>query len=176
VGAKYLSASGNTSAALAWFDIEQTNRVVDGATPGGKEQVGATTKGWEIEARHRAGRLELLGNYTQLDAVNAVTGTQLSSIAEKTAAAWTQYHFASGWRVGLGARHIGDVTGNAGTPVLPSVSLMDVMVGYSSGPWDVRLDVKNVADKAYVSWCRGANQDCGYGERLNAALNVRYRF
>lgn len=176
VGAKYLSASGNTSAALAWFDIEQTNRVVDGATPGGKEQVGATTKGWEIEARHRAGRLELLGNYTQLDAVNAVTGARLSAIAEKAASAWTQYHFASGWRVGLGARHIGDVTGNAGTPVLPSVSLMDAMVGYSSGPWDVRLDVKNVADKTYVSWCRGTNQDCGFGERLNAALNVRYRF
>jgi iron complex outermembrane receptor protein len=176
VGAKYLSASGNTSAAIAWFDIEQKNRVVDGATPGGREQIGSTTKGWELEARHRAGGLELLGNYTQLDAVNAVTDKRLSSIAEKTASAWTQYKFASGWRVGLGARYIGDVTGNAGTPVLPSVSLMDAMVGYSNGPWDVRLDVKNVADKEYVSWCRGANQDCGYGERLNAALNVRYRF
>jgi iron complex outermembrane receptor protein len=44
------------------------------------------------------------------------------------------------------------------------------------GNWDIRFDIKNVADKEYISWCRGANQDCGYGERLNAALNVRYRY
>lgn len=175
-GIKYLSLSGNTSVALAWFDIEQENRVVDGATPGGREQVGATTDGWELEVRHRMGALELLGNYSSIDALNAVTGKRLSSIAEKTASAWAQYRFAAGWRAGFGARYTGNVTGNAGVPVVPSVSLYDLMVGYSTGAWDVRFDVKNLADKEYVSWCRGLNQDCGYGESLNAALTARYRF
>lgn len=176
IGVKYLSIDGNTSLNVAWFDIEQKNRVVDGATPGGREQVGATTDGFELELRHRMAALELMANFAQIDAINAVTGKRLSSIAEKTASGWAQYRFGAGWRVGLGVRHVGNVTGNAGVPVVPSVTLFDVMAGYTTGPWDFRFDVKNVADKQYVSWCRGLNQDCGYGDRLNAALTARYRF
>lgn len=175
-GVKYLSRSGNTSAALAWFDIEQNNRVVDGNTPGGREQVGATVQGWEAEVKHRIAGFELMAAYTDLEALNAVTGKRLGAIAEKTASAWGQYRFASGWRAGLGARYVGDITGNAAAPVVPSVSLYDAMIGYATGPWDVRFDVKNLTDKAYVSWCRGAGMDCGYGERLNANLTTRYRF
>lgn len=176
VGVKYLAPNGKTSAALAWFDIEQKNRVVDGATPGGREQIGAAIQGWELEARHRIGAWELMANYTQMDAVNASTGKRLSAIAERTASAWVERHFAEGWRVGLGGRFIGDLTGNGGAPVVPSVALYDAMVGYTTGGWDFRLNVKNLADKQYVSWCRGPNQDCGYGERLSASLTARYRF
>lgn len=176
IGLKYLAPNGKTSAAFAWFDIEQKNRVVDGSTPGGREQIGAAIQGWELEARHRTGAWDLLANYTQMDAVNPVTGKRLSAIAETTASAWVEYHFAGGWRVGLGGRYIGDLTGNGGAPVVPSVALYDAMVGYATGNWDFRLNIKNLADKQYVSWCRGPNMDCGYGERLNASLTARYRF
>lgn len=176
LGVKYLSLDGNTSANVAWFDIEQKNRVVDGETPGGREQVGATTRGWELDVRHRVAALELMANYARIDAVNAATGRRLSAIAEETASAWAQYRFGAGWRIGAGVRHIGNVTGNAGAPVVPSVTLFDLMAGYTTGPWDFRFDVKNVADRQYVSWCRGVNQDCGYGDRLNAAFTARYRF
>lgn len=175
-GLKYLSRSGNTSAAFAWFDIEQKNRISDGATPGGVEQIGAAITGWEIEARHRTGALEVLANYTSLDAINAVTKQRLSSVAEETASVWGQYHFGSGWRVGLGTRYVGTVTGNAGQPVVPSVTLHDAMVGWGSGPWQVLFTVQNLTDKAYVSWCRGLNQDCGYGERRTALLSANYKF
>lgn len=175
-GVKYLSQSGRTSAALAWFDIEQQNRVVDGTTPGGSEQIGAVIKGWEAEVRQRVGPLELMANYTDLDAKNEATGHRLSAVAEKTASAWGQYYFASGLRAGLGARYIGDVVGSNSAPLIPAVTLYDAMVGYSTGPWDVRLDARNLADKTYVSWCRGAGMDCGYGEQLSANLTTRYRF
>ncbi|OGA82459.1 MAG: hypothetical protein A2711_15550 [Burkholderiales bacterium RIFCSPHIGHO2_01_FULL_63_240] len=175
-GVKYLSTSGDTSAALAWFDIQQTNRVADGKEPGGVEQVGARVLGWEAEVRHRMGAWEWLGNLTNFDAADRQTGKRLNSIAERTASAWTQYRFAGNWRAGLGARYIGTVTGAAGTPEVPSVTLYDAMIGYASGPWDVRFDVKNLADKTYVSWCRGLNRDCGYGDRLNANLTARYTF
>lgn len=175
-GIKYLSRSGNTSAAAAWFDIKQQNRVVDGKTPGGREQVGATIRGWEVEGRHRLGALELLANLTDMTALNDVTGKRLGAIAERTASTWGQYHFAGGWRAGAGVRYLGDVTGNNGVPEVPEVTLYDAMVGYGRGPWDVRLDAKNLADTQYVSWCRGLNQDCGYGERFNANLTARYRF
>ncbi|UXY16857.1 TonB-dependent siderophore receptor [Chitiniphilus purpureus] len=174
-GVKYLSESGNTSAALAWFDIKQKDRIADGATPGGVEQVGARTDGWELELRHRMGGLELMANYMNLHAVNERTGQPLSSVPDKTASAWAQYRVGA-WRVGLGARYVGSVTGNAGNPVVPSVTLYDAMLGYAVGTWDLRLNLQNVADKEYVSWCRGRNQDCGYGERRNAVLTANYRF
>ena len=175
-GVKYLAKSGNGSAAFAWFDIEETNRVVQGATPGGVEQVGALTRGWELEVKQRFGALELTANYTHLNAINGTTKKRLSSIAENAASAWGQYRFGNGWRVGLGGRYIGNVTGANSLPVVPSVTLFDAMLGYTSGPWDFRFDVKNLTDKVYVSWCRSLNNDCGYGDRRNAMLTARYRF
>lgn len=175
-GVKYLAPSGNTSAAFAWFDIEETNRVVQGATPGGVEQVGALTRGWELEVKQRFGALELMASYMHLDAINGTTKKRLGSIAEKVASAWGQYRFGNGWRVGLGGRYIGKVTGANSLPVVPSVALYDAMVGYTLDQWDFRFDVKNLADKTYVSWCRSLNTDCGYGDRRNAMLTARYRF
>lgn len=175
-GVKYLAGSGNTSAAFAWFDIQETNRVVQGATPGGLEQVGAVTEGWEAELRQRIGALELMVNYMNIDAINDATGARLSSIAEKTGSVWGQYRFGNGWRVGLGSRYIGNVTGANNLPVVPSVTLYDAMIGYSVGQLDFRFAVKNLTDKEYISWCRGQNLDCGYGERLNAMLTAEYGF
>lgn len=175
-GLKYLAPSRTTSAALAWFDIEETNRVIQGATPGGVEQVGAATRGWEVEVKQRLGALELSANAMRLDARNATTQARLSSIAERSGSVWAQYHLANGLRAGLGARYIGDVAGANNAPVVPSISLFDIMVGWNLGQWDLRLDAKNLADKEYVSWCRAKNSDCGYGERRNVSLTARYRF
>ncbi len=175
-GAKFLSKSGNTSAAFAWFDIQETNRVIQGATPGGVEQVGAVSEGWELELKQRFGPLELMANYTHMSAINQTTQKRLSAIPEKSGSAWAQYRFANGLRIGLGGRHVGNVTGANELPVVPSVSLYDAMLGYTYGTWDFRFDVKNLADTEYVSWCRAQNSDCGYGSRRNAMLSARYRF
>ena len=183
VGVKYLAPSGQTSASAAAFDIQQKNRVVAGATSGGVEQVGSVIKGWEIEAKHRMKSLELMGNYTRMSAINDATKARLSSVAEEMASVWGQYYFAGGWRAGLGSRYIGDVTGNLGRPVVPSVTLYDAMVGYTIGSWAFRLNVQNLADKEYVSWCRGPTtavstvmRDCGYGYRRNVLLTANYKF
>ncbi|MBX9870427.1 MAG: TonB-dependent receptor [Burkholderiaceae bacterium] len=168
--------SGNTSVAVAAFDIKQTNRVVAGATPGGVEQLGAVIEGWEIEAKHRIKSLELHGNYTRMSAINDANKTRLSSVAEEAASLWAQYYLAGGWRVGLGGRYIGDVTGANGNPVVPSVTLFDAMVGYTTGPWSYRLNIQNLEDEEYVSWCRGVGQDCGYGARRNVLLTANYKF
>lgn len=175
-GIKYLAPSGNTSVAFALFDITQKNRVVAGTTPGGSEQVGSVTDGWEISARHRMGGLEVLANYTDMNAINDSTKMRLSSIAEKTASLWGQYRFSHGWRAGLGGRYIGNVVGASNSPVVPSVTLYDAMVGYSIGQWDLRLNIQNIADTEYVSWCRGFNQDCGYGNRRNVLLTANFKF
>lgn len=175
-GLRFLSSSGDTSSALAWFEITQTNRIVDGLTPGGVEQVGARTRGWEADLRHRIGALELSANVADFTARNAVTGVRLSAIAEQTGSLWAQYRLPFGLRVGAGVRYIGDVTGANGQPRIPSVTLFDGMVGYAFDKFDVRLSVRNAADKQYISWCRGLNRDCGFGERRHVLLNAAYRF
>lgn len=175
-GVKYLSLDSNTSMAFAWFEIEQQGRVVQGNTPGGLQQAGALTRGWELEAKHRIGDWELLGNYTHMNAFNDTTKIRLSAVAEKFGSAWAQYRINENWRVGAGTRYIGNNVGNGGAPTVDAVTLFDAMVGYSYGPWDVRATIRNIADKEFVSWCRGIGQDCGYGERQNAVLSANYKF
>lgn len=182
-GVKYLSPTGNTSLAFAWFDIMQQNRVSNGAMPGGLEQAQAAINGWEINAKQRLGALELLGNYTDMSATNPTTQKRLSSVAEKAASVWAQYHFAGGWRAGIGSRYTGNVTGNLGMPVAPSVVQYDAMIGYTVGKWDWRLNVQNLTDEEYVSWCRGPAtltstvlRDCGYGARRNVMLTANFKF
>lgn len=175
-GFKYLAADGNTSAAFATFEIEQLNRVQQGAIPGGVEQVGAVTKGWEIEAKHRIGNLELMGNYTRMNAFNDTTKIRLPFVAESLGSAWAQYRINDHWRAGVGTRYIGDTIGGGGVPTVDSVTLFDAMLGFNNGAWDIRATVRNIADKEFISWCRGNNQDCGFGERQNAVLSANYNF
>lgn len=176
VGFKYLSNNEDTSLTFAWFDIEQENRVSQGDIPGGVKQTGATVKGWEMEAKKHFGPLELLFNYADLDAMDESTDTRLPYVAEKTASFWSLYRFDHGFRAGFGARYTGNTVGWGGAPRVPSVSLYDLMFGYSTGAWDFSINAKNLEDEKYVSWCRSEGADCGYGERRNLTGNVRYRF
>lgn len=175
-GVKFLSADSNTSMAFAWFEIEQQNRVLQGNTPGGLQQAGALSRGWELEAKHRIGDWELLGNYTHMNVFNDTTKIRVPYVAEKLGSAWAQYRINDHWRIGAGTRYIGNNVGSGGTPTVDSVTLFDAMVGYSYGPWDVRATVRNIADKEFISWCRGGTSDCGYGERQNAVLSANYKF
>jgi iron complex outermembrane recepter protein len=177
-GIKYLSNSGDTSVAAAWFDITQKNRVQagTGGDPNGREQVGAVIDGIEIEGRQRFGSFELMINYTQMEAINDDDKTRLSAVPERSASAWAQYHLPFGLRFGAGVRYLGDVTGGRGAPIVPSVTQYDAMLGFGMNKWDMRLNVQNLTDEEYVSWCRGAGQDCGYGARRNITLTAGYKF
>lgn len=174
-GVKYLSADKTASVTLARFDIEQKNRVTNGTTPGGLQQVGAKIDGWELEANKKWDNLNVLLNLSSIDA-NDGSGNRLPYVAEQQASVWASYLIGNNWRAGLGVRRNGANTGWGGAPVVPGVTLVDAMVGYEMGSWDFTFDVKNLGDKTYVAWCRSNGTDCGYGEKLNATLNARYKF
>ena len=176
VGVKYLSPAKDLSIALAYFDIEQERRVVQGETVGTMRQTGATVEGWELEVKKRWNNFEVLANYTEIDAWDTQFNSRLAAVAEQLASVWGKYDLGYGFRAGLGARYTSDNVGAGGEPTVPSVTLYDAMVGYAIDSWDFSVDAKNLADKTYVSWCRGAGRDCGYGERLNVTGNVRYKF
>lgn len=175
VGIKYLSPDNSTQITLAHFDIEQLNRVSNGATPGGLRQTGAEIDGWELEVRKQWDQLSVLFNYSNLDAVDGDGGV-LPYLAETQASLWTNYKFSNGIRAGLGIRHTGENYGWGGSPEIDGVTLVDAMIGYEMGNWDFTADVKNLTDKTYVAWCRSAGTDCGFGEKLNATVNARYKF
>lgn len=176
-GLKYLSPSGHFAAHVAWFDIKKENQVfLDPSSPTTVHQVGATSRGWELSMKANLGGLSLLANYTRLDATNEQSGERLPWVAEKQASTWAMYRWDNGLRIGAGVRYLGDNVGSGGAPTVPSVTLFDAMIGYRIGPWDLSVNARNLADKEYVSWCRGAGFDCGYGARRTVNANVRYHF
>lgn len=183
-GIKYLNDAGDLSVTAAYFYIEETNRVVQGASQDFVDQIGAKSEGWEMEVKKQLGNLELLASYTDIRAVDDQSGERLPYLADQTASTWAKYELENGLRFGAGARYVGDNVGyDYGTgagPKIPSVTLYDAMLGYAVNQWDFSLNVQNLTDKEYVSWCRGQNgaavYDCGYGETRTVMGNARYRF
>ncbi len=179
-GFKYLSNDKSLAITAAYFDILQTNRVQPGDIPDGVEQTGATIDGWELQVNKRWAQFETQFSYTNMNADNGQTGERLAYVSEKVASWWNKYYLNNNWRIGAGVRYIGDSVGSDyGTgagPKIPSETLYDAMIGYGYQNWDFTVDVKNLTDEEYISWCRGVGRDCGYGERRNITANVRYSF
>jgi len=178
MGVKYLSDDKTLSVNVAYFDIEQEQRISQGATPGGVRQTGAEVTGWELELKKRWRALELLANYTHLDAKQS--DVRLPYVVEQQASVWGLYTINPHLRIGAGVRYQGDNVGFGGDPQLSSATLYDALIGYSTEHWDFSINAQNLLDKTYLSWCRGVNQginlDCGYGDRRNILANVRYKF
>ena len=176
-GFKYLSADKNLSLAYALFEIEEESRITRGDIPGSVKQLGAVVDGWELELKKNWQDLQVLFNYTELEAEDDATEIRLPYVAEKLASLWAKYESASsGYRVGFGARYTGDSVGSGGKPEVSGQTLYDLMLGYVMDQWEFSLNGKNITDKEYISWCRGSGLDCGYGERRNFSLNAWYRF
>lgn len=180
VGVKYVSDAGDLEITAAYFDIEEKNRIQQGTTPGGVEQVGAIVDGFELEAKKRWNKFEAQIAYTDLSAKQAKTNTtpetRLPYVAEKTASLWGKYSVNEHFSVAAGARYTGDNVGFGGSPKVPSVTLFDANLAYDINSWSFSLSGKNLADKEYVSWCRGPGQDCGYGEKRTVLGNATYKF
>lgn len=179
-GIKYLNEAGDFAITAAYFDIEETNRIVQGSQPESVDQVGAVSKGWELEVKKRLGNLELQAAYTDLDAKDDQSGERLAFVADRTASLWGKYQLENGLRFGAGVRYIGDNVGfdygSGPGPKVPAVTLYDAMLGYGLNQWDFSMNIQNLTDEEYISWCRGPGYDCGYGEVRTVTANARYRF
>jgi len=176
LGIKYLSPEQDLGLTFAYFDIEQENRVSDGFTFGGVQQIGAAVKGWEIEAKKAWQNLTLQASYTDLDAQDKGADTRIPHMPEKLASLWGQYQLPMGIRLGAGVRYKGNIVGAGDGPLLPSVTLFDATIGYSFDDWNFSLDAKNLTDKIYVARCRSENAECYYGDRRTITANAMYSF
>lgn len=176
IGFKYLSSDKTLAITAAYFDIEQQNRIQNGSTPGGVEQVGAVVDGWEIQINKQWNQFETQLAYTEFDAKDDATDIRLPYVAEKLFSWWNKFNVNQNLSIGAGVRYVGDNVGFGGAPLVPSETLYDAMISYTMDDWEVVVDAKNLTDETYVSWCRSGGTDCGYGERRNVTANLYYHF
>jgi iron complex outermembrane receptor protein len=188
-GIKWESQSLPLQATLAYYTIEEKNRLMDDPNNVGFSiQIGkARIRGVELEAKADLASWSVLGNYTYTR-VRASAGSfggnldpdeQLQGIPENTATAWAVYDFTNlgleGFKLGGGVRYIdrtGDGTGNV---FVPSVTLFDAMASYDMGPWRFALNANNLTDKDYIATCLSRG-DCWFGQRRKVVGSATYRW
>lgn len=189
VGVRYQPAGSDTLVTAAVYQLTQKNVTVsDPFDTSFSVQMGEVrSRGFELEARTRLGRhANLIGAYTYVDA-RTIKSSPLTPGEEGRRSAYTPFHQLSVWadygfgafnlpglRVGAGARYTGTTREQGSTMSLPAYVLLDAMVSYSAGPWKLALNMKNVADKRYVTSC--SYHTCFLGEPRTVILSAAYRW
>jgi iron complex outermembrane recepter protein len=189
-GLKWASQALPLQATLAWYKIEEKNRLANDPNDplGPSVQIGkARIRGVELEARGEVAWWSLLGSYTYTRVRASATAfggsidanEQLEGIPESQASLWAVHDFERfglrGLRVGGGARYVDRIGDGAGTVFTPSVTLFDAMASFDAGAWRFAINANNVADKSYIATCL-ARGDCWFGQRRRIVGSVTYRW
>lgn len=189
-GLRYQPAgSGMLLSASVYQLIRKNVTVADPLDPSYQIQAGkARSRGLELEARTRIGRhANLIAAYAYTDARTLKAsplqpgeeGKRLNSVPFNQFSIWGDYGFGDlglpGLRVGAGVRYVGSTRGMAhGTAVeVPSFTLIDAMVSYTTGPWKFALNATNLTDKTYIGSC---TYGCFYGEPRRVIGTATYRW
>ena len=189
-GLRYQPAGSDTMLSAAVYQLTRKNvNVADPFDTNYEIQAGqARTRGLELEARTRVGRhANLIAAYAYTDARTLKAsplqpdevGKRLNSVPFNQFSVWGDYGFGAfglpGLRVGAGVRYVGSTRGMAhGTAVeVPSFTLFDAMVSYTTGPWRFALNATNLADKTYIGSC---TYGCFYGEPRRVIGTATYRW
>lgn len=178
-GIKYQPKDFPAMVTLAWFDIEQSNLSDPQSLPNVVEQQSgkATFQGLELEAQMQFGDVSVELNASKIDTETA-DGFQVDSIPEKQASTWVQYQpggALDGFKIGGGLRYLGKRYGGQDIIETPSITLVDLMVGYEFGHWDLSLNARNAGDREYYGSCL-ARGDCFPGDERTIVGRVSYRF
>ena len=126
--------------------------------------------------------VQLIASYAYTDAVTtrseraAEIGLPLPGQPRHQAAVWTRvdHWLTRGLHAGLGLRHVGRTEDWNGTrATVPASTTVDGLLGYTAGPWTLRLNVSNLADKTTVLCNDGW---CVYGDGRRATASLAYRW
>lgn len=121
---------------------------------------------------------------TVRNGVAAQIGNDLPQIADWQASAFADYRIKSaplnGFGFGGGARYTGDSWGlvsNDPLFAIPAFTLFDAFLRYDvpDSGLSLAVNVRNLADKRYVSTCTAA-QACYYGQGRTATARLQYRW
>ncbi|NEZ04337.1 TonB-dependent siderophore receptor [Wenzhouxiangella sp. XN201] len=179
IGVKYQPQGFPGQVTVAAFDIEQSNLPSPDSLPGApSQQEGvASVRGVEIESILQFGEFTVEANASRLNTENA-RGFRFDSVPRDQFSTWLGWRptgMLSGLQAGAGARYVGESWDGYDDIRTPGQTLYDVMLGYETGPWQFRLNARNVTDKEYLATCL-ARIDCFFGERRTVVGTVGYRF
>jgi len=103
-----------------------------------------------------------------------------AAVPEHWGSLWAHYTFQrgalEGFGFGGGVRYIGESFGdtiNSDLMVVPSVTLFDAAIDYTSDRWRLALNVHNIGDELYVATCDGS---CYYGEPRTVVGTIARRW
>jgi iron complex outermembrane receptor protein len=188
LGIRYQPANSDTLLSATVYDLTKTNvSVTDPVDPTFSAQLGKVrSRGLELEARTRVGRnVNLIAAYAYTDARTTksspltpeLDGVRTGGVPYNQASAWADYDFGGlgvrGLKAGVGVRYVDSTTGSFVNVTVPSFTLFDAMISYTTGAWRLALNANNVADKTYVASCTYA---CFYGEPRRVVATAGYRW
>ncbi len=204
-GVKFQPKGSEHLLTAAVFEITEQNRTTTLSAsqakdptlrnPNGMVQDGeVTAKGAELEAQFAWTALDIYASYAYIDAYvsrsNRVgeAGATLAAQPKHLASIWATWRPSQwqGWQFGVGARYVGETSDGTAfvaqngrvlnQPLTtPSYSLVDAMLGYTIGAYQLSLQAQNITDKTVITSCL-ARGDCFYGQRRAINANLRYNF
>ncbi|MDQ0622551.1 TonB-dependent siderophore receptor [Paraburkholderia graminis] len=174
---------------LAAFTLTQDNvSVVDPNNLGYTIQTGQVrSRGVEFEAHANVtADLKVIASYTYLNqqVTNTTTPTSFGkrpTIAPRnTASLWADYTFHRGplrnFGVGSGVRYMSSSAGDAAnTFTVPGRVLVDLGAHYDIQNWRLSLNLNNVFDREYISYCTTASV-CYWGATRTVLGTARYQW
>lgn len=184
-GLRYQPVGSRSSYSVALFDLKRQNMVTyDSSTYLPKQYGEILVRGLEFEANFQPiNRLNVATSWTytpKADVTKSANpdeiGKQANEVSRHQASLWSDYRWSFGLKAGLGLRYVGSNRGTSeATPVkVPAYTLVDAMLGYVLGKWELALNVRNLTDKEYLAHC-GYNV-CNYGDARNTKLTASYRW
>ncbi|UJB65676.1 TonB-dependent siderophore receptor [Acidovorax sp. YS12] len=187
-GVRYQPQGADTLVSASVYQLTRQNVAVDDPVdPAYSAQIGEVrSRGLELEARTRVGRnAQLIAAYAYTDArTTRASPLQPSQVGQRSPgipfhqlSIWGDYDFGRfgmpGLKAGAGMRYQSQTKPNTGSFDVPSFTVFDAMVGYTTGPWRLALNITNLFDKTYVGSC---TTGCFYGEPRKVIGTATYRW
>ncbi|MEZ0316602.1 MAG: TonB-dependent siderophore receptor [Methylophilaceae bacterium] len=184
LGLRWQNADGSFLASGAVYRLLQTNvksRRIGLPQPVQTGEV--LSEGVEFEAKGKlTHNLSVIASYSYTDAVTrksevaSQVGLPQPGVPQNQAALWAKFEnvWLPGLEFGLGARYVGTTEDWNGTRTsVPSFVTFDTLLGYTTGPWSVDLNINNLTNKDTML-CSYAT--CVYGDGRRATASVGYHW
>jgi iron complex outermembrane receptor protein len=183
-GVRYVPTDGKGRYSAAIFDLRRRNYITYTPEFLPRQTGEIAVRGLELEAAFQPLKnLNVIAAYTYTpkaivtaSSTPSEIGKQMQAVSRNQLSVWADYRFATGLRVGIGARYMGSNRGyqeSAAAP-LPSYTVVDALVAYDLQRWSLALNLRNLGNKAYLSNCSAGS--CRYGELRQAVATATYRW
>ncbi|WP_374981608.1 TonB-dependent siderophore receptor [Pseudomonas solani] len=185
IGIRYQPPGSNALYSAALYQLTRSNVLTtDPVNTNFQVQTGEIrSRGLELEAKADIGSNASVNAsyaYTQAEVTKSNSGNEgqkTGGMPRNMFSVWGDYRFGQvgpgELRAGTGVRYVDEVPGLFSTRIVaPSYTLVDAMLGYAMGPWDLTLNVTNLTDEDYLSYTYAAF----YGAERQVTAGVAYRW